>query len=516
MKYAQENLSRNLYKYIFGLFSLVILSRCVLIPYYDINLGGIEPNVIYGIQRILLGQPLYQDPSSGAYAIIQYTPLYYYFVAGVGKLVNSDSHKLGLDVHAVYTLARVIALIFNLLTVAVVALIIRTWRFSWIYCIAMAMPVMIFLTNHYYTRGDCMHLFLFTLAIYCYILYSQKSKLAYVILSSLFAAACFMTKQSGILCIGIVGFCLLFVERKFLVAVMYGILTLAFGWALAKMCIQNDWLAFYQNAYLGLKNGIDLSFLYTIFISQFFLEIVPCYLLGGLIVYLGIRRDTDKTFKIMAWGVLLSWWFAVITGLKIGSSNNYFIEFLLFVIIALAWFLQHVPEDKILFRLKGRKMSYRTYALVAFIILISSKTMGLFSGVFVEKGYKNDYQEYAKEMELYKYFREQLHIQTGDRIYFTERRFLDNVFAEYTIVPVKDVTTQVYLSSSTTFDFKSFEAGMNSGMIKYIVTEDKREEINVTTTFYDLPFIKFDVNRFRLVAQIAGYKIYSFVPAAVL
>jgi hypothetical protein len=332
----------------------------------------------------------------------------------------------------------------------------------------------------------------------------------------LFAAACFMTKQSGILCIGITGFCLLFVERKLLAALLYGILTVAFGWALAAMCIQNDWVALYQNAYLGLKNGIDLSFLYRIFIGQFFLEIVPCYLLGGLIVYLGIRKNTDKTFRIMAWGVLLSWWFAVITGIKIGSSNNYFIEFLLFLVIALAWFLQHVPEDKILFRHKERKMSYRTFALVAFIIMISSKTMALFSGVFVEKGYKNDYQEYAKEMELYKFFKEQLHIQKGERIYFTERRFLDNVFVEHSIIPVKDVTTQVYQSSSTTYDFKSFEAGMNNGMIRYIVTDDKREGINVTTNFYDLPFIKFDVNRFRLVAQVAGYKIYSFVPDEVL
>ena len=103
----------------------MVLLRVIIIPWYDNNFGGIEPNVIYGIQRNLQGQPLYQDTASGTYAIIQYTPLWYYFVADVARIVSHTSFRHGLDVHGLYVICRVLALVFNMLTVAVCALTLR-------------------------------------------------------------------------------------------------------------------------------------------------------------------------------------------------------------------------------------------------------------------------------------------------------------------------------------------------------------------------------------------------------
>jgi hypothetical protein len=510
MNYMPMKLPKKLYKYVTVLFLITFCLRVVLVSYHNNNFGGIEPNVVYGIQRILLGQPLYQDPAAGSYGVIQYTPLHYYFVAGIAKLTGID----GLNVQGVYMLCRALALFFNLLTVIVCALIIRSWRFSWAHCFVFAMPVLIMLTSHYYTRGDSMHLFFFTAAIYSYLLYSKSGAMRHVFVAALFSAACIMVKQSGVLLFGITGFCLLFIERRFWATVLYSLCTIIFVYAIARACIgNNNWHAFYQNAYLGLKNGISMRFLAEMFISQFFMEIVPCYILGGIMVWLAYKKIPDKTFSIMATGAALSWLFAVITGLKIGSSNNYFIEFLFFLVVALPYLLQNEIGEKVLGRPFGRTLTIHRFAYIAFFILITSKTLGLFSAVVIERGLKDSADAYANDENLYRYFTQTLHIQDSEKIFFTERHFLDNMFIEHAIIPNKDVVSQLYASNSGTFDYSGFILGMNNGMIKYIVTDEKKNDINEYNK--ELPFILFDKTKFRLIATNSGYSIYVYSPGVV-
>ncbi len=498
-------LNRFLPIYIIILFFVTLLLRIILIGYYNNNLGGIELNVVYGIQRLLLGQPLYQDPTTGSFAVIQYTPLYYYLIAGIARVAGIKAS----DVQSVFELCRTIALVFNLLTIGVCAVVIRTMGFNWLKSITFSLPLLMALTSHYYTRGDSMHLFLFVAAIWAFISYTRKNAVLYIILAALLTAGCFMVKQSGLLCFGITGCYILFIERRFLAAVIYTASAILFSGLLAIIFIgAGNMHLFYLNAWLGLKNGIDVSFLYSMFISQFFLDLVPFYLLGGVMAWFAIKKVPDKTYRILAAGAALSFMFAVVTGLKKGSSNNYFTEFLILVMLALPYFVQYANEQKLSFQLAKYRISIYHFATGVLIILITSKTIGFFSAVYIEKGFKNYREEYVRDLLLYDYFRQSLHIRPGEKIFFTERRFLDNLFIEYAIMPTKDVTTLVYMANKTTYNYFGFINGMNTGMIKYIVTDERRDDINICSD--TLPFVHFDTMKFKLVTKVSGYCIYQY------
>ncbi|MCW3121272.1 MAG: hypothetical protein JWQ38_764 [Flavipsychrobacter sp.] len=494
---------KKLYNYALVLFIITLLLRCVLITYYNNNMGGIETNVVYGIQRILLGQPLYQDPSSGTYAVIQYTPLYFFSSAGIAKVTGIHAP----DVQSIYTLCRILTLVLNLLTILVAAAIIHTWSFTWRQSLIAATPILVILTTHYFLRGDSLHLLFFVSAVYAYILFSKQQQTKHLLLAALFSAACIMAKQSGVLVCGFIGLSLL-MQRRFLNAVIYSAASLACAFIIAWLCTAGAWMPFYQNAYLGLKNGTDLSFLYNIFISQFFYELIPCYVLAGLVAYLAIRKIHDGTFRILSLGIVLAWLFAVITGLKIGSSNNYFVEFLTLLIIALPYLLQSDVAKQVLARPFGIAISTRSFAGFALFVVLTSKTMGLFTAVYIDRSIKNNKEQYLADKALYDYFIRNFHIRPGEHVLFTERNFLDNLFIDYSIMPTKDVVSETYLANAATFDYSAFTAGLNNGLVRYVVVDEKKKDFN--RWYAELPFMKINEQKFKWVADKSGYSIYVY------
>lgn len=67
--------------------------RIDLLHVYYVDFGGLDPNVVYGTQRLLLGEPLYQNPEQSPYAIIQYMPIYYHLCAWLAAKLGI--HALG-------------------------------------------------------------------------------------------------------------------------------------------------------------------------------------------------------------------------------------------------------------------------------------------------------------------------------------------------------------------------------------------------------------------------------------
>ena len=87
--------------------------RWAMLLQYRTELGGVEHNVIHGIQKLLLGYPLYQDPEAPPFDVIQYTPAYYVLCAGIAQVFGIA----GDDARSIYLVCRTVALIFNGLTV---------------------------------------------------------------------------------------------------------------------------------------------------------------------------------------------------------------------------------------------------------------------------------------------------------------------------------------------------------------------------------------------------------------
>jgi hypothetical protein len=225
-------------------------------------------------------------------------------------------------------------------------------------------------------------------------------------------------------------------------------------------------------------------------------------------VSVAIKEITDTTFRLFVTGAALSWLFAVITGLKTGSSNNYFMEFLVFVLLCLPCLFEHASSKKVLLRLSGYRITIYLFACIAFFILITSKTLGFFTTVVIDKRISNERKEYANEIKLYDYFKNDLKIKATDHILFTERHFLDNIFIEYAIMPTKDVVSETYLCDPTTFNYSHFIAGMNNGLINYIVTDEKKKDLNRWNS--QIPFMHFDENKFKFLANKYGYSIFTY------
>jgi hypothetical protein len=365
-------------------------------------------------------------------------------------------------------------------------------------------------TMEHYTRGDSMHLMFFAAAMYATLRYLKAGNMGYLTLAAIFTGLCVMSKQSGMLALGIIGFYLFFIAREYGKAILFGVLSLLAAAAVAWACTGGDWLAFYQNAYLGLKNGIGWDWLYTIFISQFYYDLILFYFLGGIIAFHAFKYTNDKLYRFIATGAVMSFLFAVITGLKIGSGNNYFTEFIFFGLCGLPYLLTSDFGNRRLLRFGKYTVSVRLFASIAFFVLISSKTLGLVSSIYIERWIRDKREVYDADQKLHAYFVANNMLKKGEYIYFSKRDFLDNIFRGYGLLPTKDVTSQVYRANPETFDYGQMIAGMNTGFVKYIVTPIKDSSIN--TPDEEVPFVHFEDRSFRKIAEVEGHFIYQYSP----
>lgn len=501
---SPESKERRLAIYVGLLFGCVLLARLVLLSFHNANFGGLEMNVIYGIQRLVGGEPLYQNPSLPGYGIIQYSPLFYFLAAGLAKLLQLHQH----DVFALYVTARSLNLFFNLVSVWLAAGIIREGGFQARRAWTFALPLLLILTFEYYTRVDSLQLLFFVATMFLILRFFRSGRLSLFVLAAGATGCCIMSKQSGVLALGIVSFFLLFVQRRYVLGFLFPVVSLLFAGLVGWLCIGNNWSGAYLNAYLGLKNGIGWDWLYTIFISQFYYDFILFYVLGGIFVWAAFKGISDITFRFLATGAALSFLFALITGLKVGSSNNYFTEFLFFCLCCLPWLLRSDLSRRLLLHLGARSLSIRQFALIAFFILISSKTMGLVSGIWVEGWIKDKKELYQRQKQLLGYFQENGLLRPGIHVYSGTRDFFDNLFINYSLLPTKDVTTQAYRADSTLFDYSALKQGLNHGFVQYVVVpaaygsiQNKDEEV---------PFMRFDAHQFRLLTQVGGFSIYQY------
>jgi 4-amino-4-deoxy-L-arabinose transferase-like glycosyltransferase len=505
MKRTDGLSGKRLFYYVLLLSLLTLWLRIVVFGIYKVDCGGSDENVLFGIQRILLGQPLYQNPNLPDYAIIQYTPFFYYLNAAIAKLLGLHAP----DLQALYQVARGLNICLNLLTILLAAAIIRSQGFSRRIAFTYALPAIMILTTHYYVRIDSLQLFFFTAAMAVYIRYLQRGGFWRLLLAAGLCGACVMAKQSGILAIGIIGFSLLCLERRILTAVLFGIVSVGAAAGIAWLCIGNNWIGLYQNPYLGLKNGIDWTWLYTIFISQFYFDLILCYFLGFIIAIYAFRHTTDKVYRFIGAGAVLSFFFALITGLKIGSSNNYFTELLLFVLLGLPLLLGSAYRGQKLFRIGQWTVTVRRFAGIAFFVLITSKTMGFFTSVYIEQRLVSEPSLYTSGQALHRYFKDSLALKQGEYVYFSQRDYLDNFFIGNSIMGCRDVILQTWKGAPGTFDYTPLRHGMNSGLIRYVVTHSDEKDLNERTR-EEMPILQFDPAHFRPKATIAGYTIYQY------
>ena len=110
--------------------------------------GIIENSVIYSVQRMLAGFPLYADPEQPPYAITQYSPIYYQLLYGLARVFNITPD----DPLSIYKISRSVSLVFNLAFSGTLALIAtRIFEFRKSVALMIAMVSFLILERHSYS-----------------------------------------------------------------------------------------------------------------------------------------------------------------------------------------------------------------------------------------------------------------------------------------------------------------------------------------------------------------------------
>ncbi len=465
------------------LFAINFLIRLYIIPFHAIEIGGIEINVIDGIIKILAGKFLYTDPASPPYDIIQYSPLYYYLVAGISRLAGVSAS----DPQSVYMVTRYVALASNLSTLVIVFQIARLFRVSKADALLAGIFSFIILTQHYYSRGDSLYCFLFFLSQFFFLKFIEAGKAAVhqglpagkriffpegvVTNLTLFSTAsflCIFTKQSGIIVLLTSGLFLL-LKKDFK---SVGIICIFFLlWSLLFLMISGSiggLDAFYRNVVLGVKNGASLDMIKSFFNDKYFRQSLIWVVLG-FFFSLGIfRKQKDPAHYFILLLLFSSLLFAFITGLKIGSSLNYFMEcFILTILAGFIYFRNH--EYKF----------FRTAFYVVFVLSISVKTGELFSATFISKFRNDDVVNYETEKRLSDFMLNEERLGDTDYVYLDLRGYTELFLQGKSILNQKDFNYMVYVYAFPEIDFRPLLEKADRGHIKYIISKQSLEEVYI-------------------------------------
>jgi hypothetical protein len=451
-----------------GPFSLLLLLlaalavlglRLYFLPLPSPNLGAMEPNIIYGLQRVLAGLPLYTDPEQAPFSIIQYSPLYYGVVGNVGKMFG----LLSSEVPAVYLLNRLGSLLFNLLSLGLMALILRDLRLPSKGILGAICLAWLMLEPAHYARPDSLQSLFFLLFFWSALRFLQRESWPYLLLSCTAAVLALWSKQNGLLLPVFWLFFLWGVEKRgksglLALLLMGGLFGLAWGIGV------KDGAVFWAHVVKGVDNGISLPyFLDTIWgdaVKKFFLPMA-----GGLafVGYVLLQAKSSVEQKLLAWGLLATWGWAALTALKWGSIPSYFTDFVHLAVIALSlagW--QALQSGKLSW---NRANALGLVVGVAFFIPLH--TSGKEWGRVLAEGRADPFAQAEAVREAVA----ERGLQPADYL-FTHDFLLNLYFFPHCLFPQNDI---VYCCAAprNTYDYQAFNELYLQGQPRYVIDWDQ-------------------------------------------
>ncbi|HAB90017.1 MAG TPA: hypothetical protein DCF84_05725 [Bacteroidetes bacterium] len=328
-------------------FAIQLANRIFLIIEPSPDLGGVETTFVHGVQSIQHHGTLYKNPEKPPYEFFQYHPLYFYTVA---LLVDKED-----DPVLIYRVGRSLNLLFNLLTIALLALFMRHQLsiekyLSW--AIAL-LAFSLFWSHNIAVRPDSLKtLWLVASAslLWKYLLVNYDSKNEQRIVNSITSffpiALCstlaFATKQDGILAMGIFPLTIwvaLGFSRAFVLGLMMLLSNLLFVLLLSSISP-----LYWTNAWLGLNQGLSLPWLrYMASFHHLDLLLYGGWLVAWVIGF--VRLRTNDTRKKIWLTFTIPWWvLGVWMMLKWGSTPVYLMEAILFMLLSTAWLIQDCPR----------------------------------------------------------------------------------------------------------------------------------------------------------------------------
>lgn len=434
------------------LLATTLASRTSLVDTHLLNIMGEEQNVVYGLIAQMQDGPLYSDPEQLPMTIVQYGPLYYYIVGGVGTLCGVDAT----EPQAVYILGRAMGLLFNALFCLTCFLLARRMGAMWWAALLWAVVLFSFLPRQVYSRPDALNLLLFGCGMLALFRSAQGGHRSPWPILLAVACGCLATlgKQSGMLGLGVVGCCLAMAGRWRLLAlgVAAGLLLLAT--ATAGLCWHYGTDVIYKNLVLSLHNGIDLRLLRSILSPRF----LGMFMVQALGLFMAWRwwRQGDHVQRAWALAFPLCLVFGYLTSMKFGSSHAYYMEGLLLACAAAA----HVQS-----RMQGAVAQVAMVVMAALFV----HPPQLLWGIHVLLGgdrVANEHEQYARAASMAAELRTDPAFRDG-AVFVAAIDHLDNFLVGRSVLPQKNF---FWLGTTRTdYDLSAFERALDDGTIRYVV-----------------------------------------------
>ena len=494
-------------------FLAMLALRGYLVFAYIPEIGGIESNVIYSLQRILDGYPLYIDPAVAPYSITQYTPLYYYLCEATGKFFQVDPT----NVHAVYILSRSVSLVLNLLFAGATFVILRNiFLVSRPISFIALVYAFVYLDEESFSRPDSLYnlMVLATIGLFMKLLTEkgQQRPGLYLITASGLSIAAIFAKQSAIYVPVVLLFFLIFYLKNIrwtLVSLLamgmsFGILFVISG--------GGDFYALLQNTVQGVNNGASLSWFAERIMIEHFQKERFINILGLFFGVYYLAKGKNDVLKFLGLSILGSFTFAVITGTKIGAAPNYFTEFITLTVMATVVFI--TSYDRSLSkqqRLMGNRIN--NYKPLFYLLFVLFTLPPRFAGKYVKKAIeinKLGEQGYLDNRAIADYLYQEEQLQPNDQVFITTHvhDYLNKFLYKNAIFPQKEI---VVANPPDTYDYSAFAQGVKSGKVDYVIASISEGHVDTVAQKLqiDFDFIGTDFSPYVPIKQLGDYIIFK-------
>jgi hypothetical protein len=490
---------KSLTGFTFLVFCIYLLYRILLIsnPYPDI--GGVENNVVYFIQRLLSGESLYTDPEKVPYSITQYSPFYYYFTKAIGSLLGIRAE----EVMRVFMLSRTVSLCLNLLYAFTIYLIGKdVFSLSMRRSCILAMMAFIFLDMSSFSRPDSLNHFLYLLSIYFFLLGLERENegrktIHLVVASGVIAACAFFSKQSAITLPVII--LIWYLWKKQFSRLFYFFISYAIAsFIILLLILQSTSLwVFYKNILLGVNNGINLNWYWSHIITAFFQNFGLIFIPAWITVHFLLKKENASYLQFSRIYLFVAFITCNLFAVKFGSSIVYFTEWwsVLFLVFAYYW-------DTIV-KIIGSVHERIASSIILFIILLKLALISYPLRIQMKKQYRETgIQMYKTEKKIAEYIKNQttgLEYPVFNNLYSPES-FLNNFLFHEAVMPQFDVVIFGTYPRQV-FDYSDFKQRLNAGKMRWIITKPSGSQ---------LKFIYPNPEHFQLRYTLQGYNIYQF------
>lgn len=474
-----------------SLISLLILALWV-IQSDAIDIAGMDMNVVFTIQKFLLGNPLYTPPDARPFDIAQYSPLYYLCVAGLAKVFRVS----GDDPIGVTRVARAFSTLVAVNLAMVSYRFVRTSLGASARTSVIATAFLIAATSPWYfgARVDGLATLLSVTAVLLVLKsVDQTTRRPDVVFVAgvIAAVAAVLAKQSNVSGLVIVVLFLAFMRswRRIGIAAV----TVAVAALLVAMTAPLLGSAFRANLVDGVNNGITLRASLGLAYGPTFYWFAPLIAAALAVASGWLFSRATPTQKMVAIAVAVSFCLSMLTAIKRGAAENYFNELIIFsTFAAVAGFFVPAKENATTSPLNGRIATAFCIYLIAFFGVRTAHeiyTTYLYHRVDVTtrlQSQKGPMDFVARTLEPGK-------TAVGFAV------GLSNFLPERILLPQQEIAAISYWEKI--FDYARFRHAVETGNVQLVVVRNGERPV---------PWLGASFDAFVPVRQFRHYTVYAY------